>query len=60
MLATITMKGDTGNISRWGFWTPTQALLIELDEKLPRVVIIGGNGTGKTIECNIREMPPLN
>ena len=31
-----------------GFWTQTQAALMELADKLPRVIIIGGNGTGKT------------
>ena len=46
--ATISTEGDSGNIPRWGFWTKTQAFLIELADKLPRVIIIGGNGTGKT------------
>merc|ERR1712020_780683 len=47
-LAKITIKGDSGNNPRWGFWTQTQAFLMELADKLRRVIIIGGNGTGKT------------
>ena len=47
-LARITKEEDSGNIPKWGFWTQTQALLMELADKLPRVIIIGGNGTGKT------------
>ena len=42
------MGGDSGDIQRCGFWTQTQALLMELADKLPRVIIIGGTGTGKT------------
>ena len=48
LAASITMEGGSGNIPRWGFWTQTQAFLMELADKLPRVIIIGGNGTGKT------------
>ena len=47
-LASITMEEDIGNTPRRGFWTQTQAFLMELADKLPRVIIIGGNGTGKT------------
>ena len=47
-IAEITLEGDNGNIPRWGFWTQTQALLMKVADKLPRVIIIGGNGTGKT------------
>ena len=47
-IAEITLERDNGNIPRWGFWTQTQAFLMELADKLPRVIIMGGNGTGKT------------
>ena len=45
----IDKAGSAENIRRWIVWTPTQLSLMELAEKLPRVVIFGGNGTGKTV-----------
>ena len=47
-LATETIERDSSNILLYGFWTQTQAFLMELADKLPRVIIIGGTGTGKT------------
>ena len=47
-LTRIAKAGDVKNIERWCWWTPTQLSLLELAEKLTRVILIGGNGTGKT------------
>ena len=41
--------GEIENIERWCLWTPTQLSLLELADKLRRVILIGGNGTGKTV-----------
>ena len=45
----ISKAGDTENIQRWCFWTPSQLSLMESADKIHRMVIIGGNGTGKTL-----------
>ena len=45
----ISKAGDSENIQRWCFWTPSQLSLMELADKIHRMVIIGGNGTGKTL-----------
>ena len=47
-LARIAKAGEVLNIERWCWWTPTQLSLLEQAEKLSRVILIGGNGTGKT------------
>ena len=44
----VSKSGDIENIQRWSFWTPSQLSLMGLAENLPRVMLIGGNGTGKT------------
>ena len=48
-LARVAKAGDAENIQRWSWWTPNQLGLLELAENLPRVILIGGNGTGKTV-----------
>ena len=48
-LAAITKAGVAENIERWCWWTPTQQSLLELSNRLSRVILIGGNGTGKTV-----------
>ena len=45
----INKAGSAENIQRWCAWTPTQLSLMELAHQLSRVVLIGGNGTGKTL-----------
>ena len=45
----ITKAGTSENIERWSWWTPTQHSLLELADRLTRVILIGGNGTGKTV-----------
>ena len=47
-LARVAKAGDVENIERWCLWTPTQLSLLEQAENLTRVILIGGNGTGKT------------
>ena len=47
-LARIRKAGDPENILRWCFWTKDQHTLIAMSDKLSRVILIGGNGTGKT------------
>ena len=47
-LERVNIAGESENIRRWCSWTPTQLSLMELAEKLPRVILIGGCGTGKT------------
>ena len=47
-LARIAKAGDSENIKRWCWWTPAQLSLLEQAENLTRVILIGGNGTGKT------------
>ena len=48
-LTAIAKAGEAENIERWCWWTPTQQSLLELANRLPRVILIGGNGTGKTV-----------
>ena len=48
-LSLIDKAGSAENIRRWYLWTPTQLSLMEIYDKLKRVVLIGGNGTGKTL-----------
>ena len=48
-LARIAKAGVAENIERWCWWTPTQLSLLDQADRLTRVIIIGGNGTGKTI-----------
>ena len=48
-LSRIEKAGKAENIQRWCWWTPTQLSLLELYDKLPRLILIGGNGTGKTV-----------
>ena len=48
-LARINKAGELENIERWCSWTPTQLSLLELAANLEKVVITGGNGTGKTV-----------
>ena len=48
-LIRIKKAGELENIARWCSWTPTQLSLLELATKLEKVVITGGNGTGKTV-----------
>ena len=45
----ITKAGATENIERWSWWTPAQLSLMQLADQLTRVILIGGNGTGKTV-----------
>ena len=47
-LARVRKAGDPENILRWCFWTRDQHTLMAMADKLPRVILIGGNGTGKT------------
>ena len=42
------MAGEAKIIERWCWWTPAQLSLLDLAERLSRVILIGGNGTGKT------------
>ena len=48
-LVRIAKAGEAENIERWCWWTPAQLSLLELADKLTRVILIGGNGTGKTV-----------
>ena len=48
-LARINKAGELENIARWCSWSPTQLSLLELAANLEKVVITGGNGTGKTV-----------
>jgi hypothetical protein len=48
-LARIAKAGGAENIERWCWWTPAQLSLLELADRLTRVILIGGNGTGKTV-----------
>ena len=48
-LSRIAKAGEAKNIQRWCWWTPTQLSLLEQANKLSRVILIGGNGTGKTV-----------
>ena len=47
-LARVKKAGDPENILRWCFWTKDQHTLMAMADKLSRVILIGGNGTGKT------------
>ena len=44
----VKKAGHFDNIIRWCFWTKDQHTLMAMADKLPRVILIGGNGTGKT------------
>ena len=44
----VKKAGDPQNILRWCIWTKDQHTLMAMADKLPRVILIGGNGTGKT------------
>ena len=44
----VKKAGHFDNILRWCFWTKDQHTLMAMADKLPRVILIGGNGTGKT------------
>ena len=48
-LTRIAKAGSAENIARWSWWTPTQFGLLELADRFSKVIIIGGNGTGKTV-----------
>ena len=48
-LARIAKAGEAENIERWCWWTPDQLSLLDLADRLSRVILIGGNGTGKTV-----------
>ena len=48
-LARIAKAGEAENIERWCWWTPNQLSLLDQADRLPRVILIGGNGTGKTV-----------
>ena len=48
-LSLIDKAGSIENIQRWCIWTPYQLSLLEMADQMPRVVLIGGNGTGKTL-----------
>ena len=48
-LSLIDKAGSIENIQRWCIWTPHQLSLLEMADQMPRVVLIGGNGTGKTL-----------
>ena len=48
-LELIDKAGTAENIERWCWWTPAQLSLLDLADKLSRVILIGGNGTGKTV-----------
>ena len=45
----INKAGSPENIQRWCAWTPTQLSLMKLAHTMSRVVLMGGNGTGKTL-----------
>ena len=44
----INKVGSAENIQKWCFWTSSQLSLMQQVDKLDRVILIGGNGTGKT------------
>ena len=45
----INKAGSAENIQLWCQWTPLQLSLMEMADRLTRVVLTGGNGTGKTL-----------
>ena len=47
-LKRIEYAGESENIRRWCLWTPIQMSLMKMANELRRVILIGGNGTGKT------------
>ena len=47
-LARVRKAGHFDNILRWCFWTKDQHTLMAMADKLSRVILVGGNGTGKT------------
>ena len=48
-LARVKKAGGADNILRWCVWTKDQLSLMAMADKLLRVILIGGNGTGKVI-----------
>ena len=44
----VSIAGTFENIRRWYVWTPTQLSIMDQAENLSRVLITGGNGTGKS------------
>ncbi len=44
----VKKAGHFDNILRWCFWTKDQHTLMAMADHLPRVIFIGGDGTGKT------------
>ena len=44
----VARAGSIENIRRWYLWTPMQLSIMSKVEDLPKLLIIGGNGTGKT------------
>ena len=48
-LTRIAKAGEAENIERWCWWTPAQLSLLDQADRLTRVILIGGNGTGKTV-----------
>ena len=44
----VSIAGAFENIRRWYVWTPTQLSIMDQAENLSRVLITGGNGTGKS------------
>ena len=48
-LVRVKKAGDADNILRWCVWTKDQLSLMAMADKLQRVILIGGNGTGKVI-----------
>ena len=47
-LARVKKAGNHDNILRWCVWTKDQHNLMAMADKLSRVILVGGNGTGKT------------
>ena len=48
ILSRIAKAGEPENIERWSPWTPDHLGLLELADRLSRVILIGGDCTGKT------------
>ena len=45
----VEKAGKSTNIQRWINWTPEQMSLMSSIDHLPRVILVGGNGVGKTV-----------
>ena len=45
----IQTQGSEEIIQRYMFWTPPQLTLLGIDHNIEKVLLIGGNGVGKTI-----------